>query len=71
MTFKDFYSAVIETGIENDFRGKEEIVKLLAEERAGLKLDEKKKNFRPGWLFFSDTGYSRRWKLMLGKASSA
>jgi len=46
MTFKDFYSAVIETGIENDFRGKEEIVKLLAEEKGRFeKLDEKEKEF--------------------------
>jgi len=59
MKLKDFYSAVIETGVENDLRGKEEIQKLLAEEKSKLgKLDEKEKEyFDRDRLFnpFSDT----------------
>jgi putative NIF3 family GTP cyclohydrolase 1 type 2 len=59
MKLKEFYSAVIEAGIENDLRGKEEIQKLLAEEKVKFdKLDEKeKKYFDPDRLFnpFSDT----------------
>jgi hypothetical protein len=59
MKLKDFYSAVIEAGIENDLRGREEIGKLLAEERVKFeKLDEKEKEyFDRDRLFnpFSDT----------------
>jgi hypothetical protein len=59
MKLKDFYSAVIETGVENDLRGKEEIQRLLAEERVKFeKLDEKEKAyFDRDRLFnpFSDT----------------
>jgi len=59
MKLKDFYSTVIETGIENDLRGKEEIGKLLAEEKARYeKLEEKDKAyFDRDRLFnpFSDT----------------
>jgi len=59
MKFKDFYNAVIETGIENDLRGKEEIQKLLAEEQGKFdKLDEKEREyFDRDRLFnpFSDT----------------
>jgi hypothetical protein len=46
MKLKDLYAAVIETGVENDLRGKEEIQRLLAEEKAKFeKLDEKEKEF--------------------------
>ena len=46
MKLKDFYSSVIETGIENDLRGRDEIQKLLAEEQARFdKLDEKEREF--------------------------
>ena len=59
MKFKDFYNAVIETGIENDLRGKEEIQNLLAEEQGKFdKLDEKEREyFDRDRLFnpFSDT----------------
>jgi putative NIF3 family GTP cyclohydrolase 1 type 2 len=59
MKFKELYNAVIETGIENDLRGKEEIQKLLAEERVKFdKLDEKERvYFDRDRLFnpFSDT----------------
>src|SRR4030042_2740715 len=59
MKLKDFYSAVIEAGIENDLRGREEIGKVLAEEQAKFeKLDEKEKGyFDRDRLFnpFSDT----------------
>jgi hypothetical protein len=59
MKFKDFYNAVIETGIENDLRGRDEIQKLLAEERGRFeKLDEKEREyFDRDRLFnpFSDT----------------
>jgi len=73
MTLKEFYNAVIETGIENDLRGKEEIVKLLAEEKARFeKLDEKDKGFFDrDRLFnpFSDTRILHgEGELKLGKA---
>jgi hypothetical protein len=59
MKFKDFYNAVIETGIENDLRGRDEIQKLLAEECGRFeKLDEKEREyFDRDRLFnpFSDT----------------
>jgi len=59
MKLKDFYRAVIEAGVENDLRGREEIGKLLAEEQAKFeKLDEKEKGyFDRDRLFnpFSDT----------------
>jgi putative NIF3 family GTP cyclohydrolase 1 type 2 len=59
MKLKDLYSAVIEVGIENDLRGREEIGKLLAEERVKFeKLDKKDKEyFDQDRLFnpFSDT----------------
>jgi hypothetical protein len=59
MKFKDFYNAVIETGIENDLRGRDEIQKLLAEEQGKFdKLDEKEREyFDRDRLFnpFSDT----------------
>jgi putative NIF3 family GTP cyclohydrolase 1 type 2 len=59
MKLKDFYKAVIEAGVENDLRGREEIGKLLAEEQAKFeKLDEKEKGyFDRDRLFnpFSDT----------------
>jgi hypothetical protein len=46
MKLKDLYAAVIETGVENDLRGKEEIQRLLAEEKAKFEnLDEKEKEF--------------------------
>ena len=46
MKLLEFYNAVIETGIENDLRGREEIQRLLAEEKAKFeKLDEKEKEF--------------------------
>jgi hypothetical protein len=59
MKLRDLYSAVIEVGIENDLRGKEEIGKRLAEERVKFeKLDKKEKEyFDQDRLFnpFSDT----------------
>jgi hypothetical protein len=59
MKLKEFYSAAIETGIENDLRGKEEIRRLLEEEKVKFdKLDEKEKEyFDRDRLFnpFSDT----------------
>jgi putative NIF3 family GTP cyclohydrolase 1 type 2 len=59
MKLKPLYNAVIETGIENDLRGKEGIQKLLAEEQVRFdKLDEKDKvTFDRDRLFnpFSDT----------------
>jgi putative NIF3 family GTP cyclohydrolase 1 type 2 len=59
MKLKDFYNTAIETGIENDLRGKPEIQKLLAEEQVKFdKLDEKEKEyFDRDRLFnpFSDT----------------
>jgi putative NIF3 family GTP cyclohydrolase 1 type 2 len=59
MKLKDFYSAVVETGIANDLRGKDEVQKLLADERARFdKLDESDKEyFDRDRLFnpFSDT----------------
>lgn len=59
MKLKDLYGAVIEVGIENDLRGREEIGKLLAEERVKFeKLDKKDKEyFDQDRLFnpFSDT----------------
>jgi hypothetical protein len=59
MKLKDLYSAVIETGVKNDLRGKEVIQKLLAEEKSKFeKLDEKEKEyFDRDRLFnpFSDT----------------
>jgi putative NIF3 family GTP cyclohydrolase 1 type 2 len=46
MKLLEFYNAVIEIGIENDLRGREEIQRLLAEEEAKYeKLDEKEKEF--------------------------
>jgi len=59
MKLKDLYSTVIETGIENDLRGKEEVKRLLAEEQSKFdKLDEKEREyFDRDRLFnpFSDT----------------
>ena len=59
MKLKDFYNAVIETGIENDLRGRDEIQKLLVEEQGRFeKLDEKEREyFDRDRLFnpFSDT----------------
>ena len=59
MKLKEFYTAVIETGIENDLRGRDEIQKLLAEEQGKFdKLDDKEKEyFDRDRLFnpFSDT----------------
>jgi hypothetical protein len=59
MKLRDLYSAVIDVGIENDLRGREEIEKLLAEERVKFeKLDDKEKEyFDRDRLFnpFSDT----------------
>lgn len=59
MKLREFYEAVIKTGIENDLRGKEEIQRLLAEEQVKLdKLDEKEREyFDRDRLFnpFSDT----------------
>jgi hypothetical protein len=59
MKLKELYDAVIETGIENDLRGKDEIQKLLAEEQVKFdKLDEKERAyFDRDRLFnpFSDT----------------
>ena len=59
MKLKELYDAVIETGIENDLRGKDEIQKLLAEEQVKFdKLDEKERvYFDRDRLFnpFSDT----------------
>jgi putative NIF3 family GTP cyclohydrolase 1 type 2 len=59
MKLKDFYNAVIDTGIENDLRRKEEVQKLLAEEQVKFdKLDEKERGyFDRDRLFnpFSDT----------------
>ncbi len=46
MKFKDFYQAVIEAGIDNDLRGREEIEKILAEEKRRFeKLDEKDREY--------------------------
>jgi putative NIF3 family GTP cyclohydrolase 1 type 2 len=46
MKLKDFYKAVVETGIENDLRGREEVERLLAEEKRRFdKLDEKEREF--------------------------
>lgn len=46
MKLKDFYQAVIEAGIENDLRGREEIEKILAEEKKRFdKLDEKDREY--------------------------
>jgi len=46
MKLLEFYNAVIETGIETDLRGREQIQMLLAEEKAKFeKLDEKEKEF--------------------------
>lgn len=59
MKLKEFYNAVVETGIRNDLRGKAEIRRLLAEEKAKFeKLDEaEKRYFDKDRLFnpFSDT----------------
>jgi hypothetical protein len=59
MKLKDLYSAVIETGIENDLRGKEEIRRVLDDEKVKFeKLDENEKEyFDRDRLFnpFSDT----------------
>ncbi len=59
MKLKDLYRRVIEIGIDNDLRGKAEIEKLLAEEKAKFdKLDEQEREFfDPDRLFnpFSDT----------------
>jgi hypothetical protein len=59
MKLKDFYKAVIETGIKNDLRGRDEIKKLLAEEQVKFdKLDKKEREyFDRDRLFnpFSDT----------------
>ncbi len=59
MKLKDFYNAVVETGVENDLRGRDEIQKLLAEEQVRFdKLDEKEREyFDRDRLFnpFSDT----------------
>ena len=73
MKLKDFYSAAIETGIENDLRGKEEIRRLLEEEKVKFdKLDEKEKEyFDRDRLFnpFSDTRILHgEGELKLGKA---
>jgi len=46
MKLRDFYQAVVETGIENDLRGREEIEKLLAEEKRRFdKLEEKDREY--------------------------
>ena len=59
MKLKDLYRRVVEIGIDNDLRGKAEIEKLLAEEKAKFdKLDEQEREFfDPDRLFnpFSDT----------------
>jgi len=59
MKLKEFYRAVIETGIKNDLRGKPEIRRVLAEEKVKFdKLDEEDKGyFDKDRLFnpFSDT----------------
>jgi putative NIF3 family GTP cyclohydrolase 1 type 2 len=46
MKFKDFYQAVVETGIENDLRGREEMERILKEEKLRFdKLDEKDREY--------------------------
>jgi putative NIF3 family GTP cyclohydrolase 1 type 2 len=59
MKLKDLYGAVVETGIENDLRGKDEVRKFLADEQSRLdELDEADKEyFDRDRLFnpFSDT----------------
>lgn len=59
MTLKDLYRKVIDVGIENDLRGRREIEKLLAEEKAKFdKLDKEERSFfDPDRLFnpFADT----------------
>jgi hypothetical protein len=46
MKLKDFYKAVIEAGIKNDLRGREEVERLLADEKAKFeKLDAKEREF--------------------------
>jgi putative NIF3 family GTP cyclohydrolase 1 type 2 len=46
MKLRDFYQAVVETGIENDLRGREEIEKLLTEEKRRFdKLEEKDREY--------------------------
>jgi putative NIF3 family GTP cyclohydrolase 1 type 2 len=46
MKLRDFYQAVVETGIENDLRGREEIGKLLTEEKRRFdKLEEKDREY--------------------------
>jgi putative NIF3 family GTP cyclohydrolase 1 type 2 len=59
MKLREFYRAVVETGIKNDLRGKGEIRRLLGEEKARFeKLDEpEKRTFDQDRLFnpFSDT----------------
>ncbi len=59
MKIKDIYQVVIETGIENDLRGREEIDRILAEEKKRFdKLEAKdREHYDPDRLFnpFSDT----------------
>ena len=59
MKLKDFYRQAVNIGIDNDLRGKAEIEKLLAEEKAKFdKLDQEEREFYdPDRLFnpFSDT----------------